>query len=248
MHLFVKDLDNNHVNVDNNDEDDVDITEHVTGYSIYLATLQRMVLCDLRSRLAATVHELEYGRRADRALMGDAKELLSEYCNAVRDYDFMTERLAKAQEEGEDDLFQVSTKSLLDLCLMRDASLVPAKGSENLSWDDLYKGAIRDRLRYKGCQNVLPCESRGERWKAVSMKLYLERLAMGLAGGAALIAPMVIMVLKKDLVTTLVTTTVATMLFAGGLALLGTKLKGEMVLASVAAYAAVLVVFVGTSD
>jgi hypothetical protein len=78
--------------------------------------------------------------------------------------------------------------------------------------------------------------------------LVLERLVMVLAGGAALIVPTVIMVPHKDLLTTLVVTSVATVMFAGALALFGTKLKGETVLASVAAYAAVLVVFMRTSD
>lgn len=75
-----------------------------------------------------------------------------------------------------------------------------------------------------------------------------ERLWMGILGGLALIGPMLLMVLHKDLLTTLVTTSVATLLFAVALALLGTRLRGETVLASVAAYAAVLVVFVGTSS
>ncbi|KAK1751254.1 hypothetical protein QBC47DRAFT_391504 [Echria macrotheca] len=232
IHLFVRDLDRN---------------RDVKGYSIYLATLQRMVLCDLRRQLAEVVAQLEGGRRASRVLREDAMKLLAEYCNAVRDYDFIAERLAKAREEGEDDPFQISSNHLLDLCLMRDAGLLPVKGKDDLSWDDLYHRVKVDRDRYHDLQNVLPSQSRSRRHDAILANLYLDRLVMGLAGGTALIAPMLIMVLHKDLVTTLVTTTAATMLFAGALALLGTKLKGETVLASVAAYAAVLVVFVGTN-
>jgi hypothetical protein len=71
---------------------------------------------------------------------------------------------------------------------------------------------------------------------------------MGVCGGLALIAPMLLMVLHKDQITTLATASVATMLFALGLAFLGENLKGQEVLACVAAHAAVLVVFVGTNS
>lgn len=57
-----------------------------------------------------------------------------------------------------------------------------------------------------------------------------------------------VMVLHKDQVTTLATASVATMMFALGLAYLGMSLKGQEVLACVPAYAAVLVVFVGTNS
>jgi hypothetical protein len=70
---------------------------------------------------------------------------------------------------------------------------------------------------------------------------------MGLCSELALTAPRILMVLHKDEVPTLTTASVATILFALGLVLLGRKLKGKEVLAFVASYAAVLVVFVGTS-
>lgn len=69
---------------------------------------------------------------------------------------------------------------------------------------------------------------------------------MGLLGGLALISPMLLMVLHQDLLTTLLTVSVSTILFAGALAFF-TRLQGETMLASVAAYAAFLVVFVGTN-
>lgn len=62
-----------------------------------------------------------------------------------------------------------------------------------------------------------------------------------------LISPMLLMVLHSDRTTSLATTSVATMLFALALAISGRDLAGKDVLGAVAAYAAVLVVFVGTS-
>ena len=61
-----------------------------------------------------------------------------------------------------------------------------------------------------------------------------------------LIVPMLIMVLHKGMVTALVTVSVMTFLFAVVLAV-ALKQPPETLLAAVAAYAAVLVVFVGAS-
>lgn len=58
---------------------------------------------------------------------------------------------------------------------------------------------------------------------------------------------MILMVLKPDRNTSLVTVSVATVLFIRVLAIGGKGLGGKDVLAATAAYAAVLVVFVGTS-
>jgi hypothetical protein len=67
-------------------------------------------------------------------------------------------------------------------------------------------------------------------------------------GGIALMGPMLLlMVLRRDLNTSIITASVATVLFAIFLAVTARSLAGKDVLAAVAAYAAVLVVFVGTS-
>ena len=76
---------------------------------------------------------------------------------------------------------------------------------------------------------------------------FSERLWMGVFGGVAVIAPMLLMSLHRDLSTSLITSSVATMLFALVLALAAKSLKGQEILGATAAYAAVLVVFVGTS-
>lgn len=70
---------------------------------------------------------------------------------------------------------------------------------------------------------------------------------MGSFGGVALIGPMLLMVLHYDRNTTVITASVATFLFVLVLAFGAPNLKGQDVLAATAGYAAVLVVFVGTS-
>ena len=74
---------------------------------------------------------------------------------------------------------------------------------------------------------------------------FWERLSMGLFGGVALIAPMLIMTLRSSRTTSLVTASTAVILFALVLAFFANKSAGKDVLLSTAAYAAVLIVFVG---
>lgn len=78
---------------------------------------------------------------------------------------------------------------------------------------------------------------------------FLRRLSLGVLGGLAILVPMLIMALVNTLMMSLVVTCVATLLFAVvlSLPLYGGDLDEQTVLGAVAAYAAILVVFVGTS-
>ncbi|RYP29233.1 hypothetical protein DL767_006832 [Monosporascus sp. MG133] len=76
---------------------------------------------------------------------------------------------------------------------------------------------------------------------------FLHRLMMGSFGGLALIIPMLIMALLPGLKTSLITSSVATVCFASLMAQYEDNAAGKDILAAVAAYAAVLVVFVGAS-
>jgi VIT1/CCC1 family predicted Fe2+/Mn2+ transporter len=69
---------------------------------------------------------------------------------------------------------------------------------------------------------------------------------MAVFGGLAVISPMLIMALVPGLVVSLVTTSVATAIFGAVMVIIGTDSSGKDVLASTAAYAAFLVVFIGT--
>jgi uncharacterized membrane protein YqjE len=76
--------------------------------------------------------------------------------------------------------------------------------------------------------------------------LFLSRLSMALIGGLALIAPMLIMTLHNTRLTTLLTTSLFVIGVAVGLAWKMKDAKSQDIIAATAAYAAVLVVFVGT--
>jgi VIT1/CCC1 family predicted Fe2+/Mn2+ transporter len=75
---------------------------------------------------------------------------------------------------------------------------------------------------------------------------FFSRLAMALFGGAALIAPMLIMTLHQTKLTSLLTTSLFVVAVAVTLAWWMEDAKNQDVIAATAAYAAVLVVFVGT--
>jgi hypothetical protein len=78
-------------------------------------------------------------------------------------------------------------------------------------------------------------------------KAFTQRLFIATFGGIWLIAPMLIIVLHSSRNVSLITTSVATMLFSSLLSVGAWDSRGKDVLAATAAYAAVLVVFVRTS-
>ena len=78
-------------------------------------------------------------------------------------------------------------------------------------------------------------------------QVFTQRIIMALFGGAAVIGPMLIMTLHPSRNTSLITVSLATFLFALLLAIVAKDSAGKDVLAATAAYAAVLVVAVGTS-
>jgi VIT1/CCC1 family predicted Fe2+/Mn2+ transporter len=79
-----------------------------------------------------------------------------------------------------------------------------------------------------------------------SLREMVRRFGMAMLGGVALIVPMLIMTLHKSRNTCIITVSVATFVFAAFVAVFS-RAQEQEVLGVVAAYAAVLVVFVGTS-
>ena len=76
---------------------------------------------------------------------------------------------------------------------------------------------------------------------------FLSRVAMALFSGAALVAPMLIMTLHPTKLTTLLTTSFFVFAVAVLLAWYMSEAQAKDIMAATAAYAAVLVVFVGAS-
>lgn len=83
------------------------------------------------------------------------------------------------------------------------------------------------------------------RFRKKALQKYLKVFAVAVVGNLFLIGPMILMVLKPGLITSLVTTSVCVTIFAA----VAPKFLDKIgdVMSATAAYAAVLVVFVGTS-
>jgi len=96
-------------------------------------------------------------------------------------------------------------------------------------------------------QGFRELDKKGQQERAQKSALF-ERMVMAIFGGLALIGPMLIMTLHPSKNTSLITTSVAVFIFAFLLANGASDSSGKDILAATAAYAAVLVVFVGTSS
>lgn len=157
----------------------------------------------------------------------------------------MVQKQEDSERNGGKDCFEISTREALGFRLMEEAYLLPDPRSRDYASLERH---IQDGEDYNKRLDILPGYSRHEQTKRIRSERRLQRLRMGILGGLSLIAPMLIMVLHHDLLTTLMVASLATLLFAGALAWWGKQHSGEAVLGAVAAYAAVLVVFVGTSS
>lgn len=73
----------------------------------------------------------------------------------------------------------------------------------------------------------------------------LDRLLVGIAGGASLLVPMILMTFEETRTARLIIVSVATLLFAAAMAL--TTTSKDNVIAATAAYAAIMVVYIGSA-
>ena len=172
---------------------------------------------------------------------------------ALRDLDYIT---TCAQRGEMNDPIMLTTKKTLLRRLVEDMAESFAAGTdvwepsvERLREDMemIYSRTLADPL---DGNNVLRFGStRSARNKGAMLKGYLERhlerLAMAILGGVFLVASMLIMVLHPSLVTSLVTSCV--FVFAFSVIISHSPEMPFDVLSATVAYAAVLVVFVGTS-
>lgn len=79
-----------------------------------------------------------------------------------------------------------------------------------------------------------------------NLSMTVDRLAVALAGGASMLVPMIIMSFASSVTERLIVVSVATIVFANFMAL--TSASKENVVAATAAYAAVMVVFLGSAE
>ncbi|KAI6810502.1 hypothetical protein KC340_g16748 [Hortaea werneckii] len=185
----------------------------------------------LQARLTNEAAESFQTGRLD---LEDLQQTLNLYSDAVRNLDFMSE---KAKLGYDKDPFLLKSSRALERGILESSGFIPhhvlPKGELPLPYDH----------EHPLLSNAFGRHHANE---ATSKKQRLERFAMASFGGLLIIVPMLIMANVPGKVASLVTSCVAIAIFAA-LVTLGTKLGPHEVLASVAAYAAVLVVFVGLS-
>ncbi|KAH8904101.1 hypothetical protein BR93DRAFT_884082 [Coniochaeta sp. PMI_546] len=168
------------------------------------------------------------------------EETLKEYIKALQDHDYMEKRSKSIRDPflatGEYAIDNYVLNCNIDSDLANDAEInkIPSLGP----WEHINSDDPR--------HNQEPiCGTRNDNIAKTWYRGFKERILLAAVGGAFLIGPMWLMVLQSGRYTTLITTTA----FVAGFGTLMAYFleEGKDVLGSTAAYAAVLVVFVGTS-
>lgn len=158
---------------------------------------------------------------------------------AWRDLDYMRECATR-----ENDPFTVRTSRCLDAAIVREQlqKIRSALSPDNLELLDSDSSFPEPRDNDEpevlgGYRNTLN--------KKTKLKAFVTRLAMAALGWAFIVGPMLLMVLNNTKLTALLTTSVC--VFAFGVLVAIALDKPFDVLSATAAYAAVLMVFVGTN-
>ncbi|KAK7928398.1 hypothetical protein PG985_005396 [Apiospora marii] len=197
------------------------------SWRISLAELQRMQLRKLQCKLVRAVVDMRYH---DHDPPNWAQDLKS-FVEAIKDYDYIVKRSKSPR-----DPFLVTGERKIDDYVMRtildDSEEFDDKPLETIGvpapWEEDSQPIGGTRLA-NVAQSAL-----------VDLK---QRLAMAALGGALLVGPMWLMVKRNDLNTSLMSTTLFVVFF--GLLMAAYLDKAKDVMSATAAYAAVLVVFVG---
>ncbi|KAI1877466.1 hypothetical protein JX265_003474 [Neoarthrinium moseri] len=216
--------------------------------------LQRLNIVQLQIRLVRLKSTIHRRGQAEPDELDDLNALLERYTIAIRDYEYL---------RGHDSLDKTETrkrKLLLQRFFQTRGDFGDPFQSHYSSCRDAH-GAKIDPLR-QALMRVLPAQlTYSSHEKRERKKEYAEgrtpkevsgfvdrlvRFSIALTGGALLVAPMIIMTLNQSQEKSLVTASAFVVLFAF---LVSMVFRGSNIetLASTATYAAVLVVFVGTT-
>jgi hypothetical protein len=152
---------------------------------------------------------------------------------ALQDYDYMGQYVQLRR-----DPFYVTGERIIDRHMLQFAM----KGRENDA-DPLRWGQSMGKWEMENVRSEPIGGTKDENFQRAWIKGFQQRVCAAVVGGIFLIGPMWLMVLHKTLYTALISTTVFVSVFGLIMALFLDKLMD--VLSSTAAYAAVLVVFVG---
>ncbi|KAK6397065.1 hypothetical protein LTR65_007564 [Meristemomyces frigidus] len=197
-----------------------------------VATMQAVAVRAFQEQVIRAGTQIKDGK-----MPKDLAKVLRQYCGAVRDMDYMQE---KANNGFDNDPFLLMSSKQIERDMMENHGLmqwVEQRQDLPVALDSKHPGlpgvGRTARIHAAQCQN-----------RRIRRKL---NMLSALAGGLALIVPMVIMKLVPGKICSLVTTCSFVFGFAVAIALLS-DLRPNEILGVTAAYAAVLVVFVGTTS
>ncbi|KAL6718703.1 hypothetical protein ACLMJK_002937 [Lecanora helva] len=180
--------------------------------------------------------------------MKQFEDLLNRYTTAIRNYDYMD---ALETAPRADLLVPLNILDMYRRFSARDMGFkrLPRRSSQN----DPLRRALSRFLPQTLTWTVEEIDSRFDDWRlgkrSTITSPFVDRLArfiVALTGGLSLVVPMLIMRIHQNTTKSLVTTSVAVILFSG-IVSVGFNASNAETLGITAAYAAVLVVFVGTS-
>jgi len=202
-------------------------------YRINFAELQRMKLRKFQCRLVKDTVEMSSSNKE----VADWEKHLQEYVQAIQDYDYMTTR----SQQPIDPFIVTGERHIDDYVLNTTIDhYIPQGLDKQKTTNDItsYITPPESELTRTPIGGIRQANAQRSELKSLRKKL-----TMAAVGGAFLVGPMWLMVLHRSRYTALVSTTVLVICFGITMAC---SLKSEMdVLSSTAAYAAVLVVFVG---
>ncbi|KAI8246015.1 UDP-glucose 4-epimerase [Colletotrichum sp. SAR 10_77] len=201
-------------------------------FRISFAEVQRMRIRKLQCQLVRHVVKM----RLNGSESPGWEQTLEQYIKALQDHDYMESRSKSIRDPflatGEYGVDNYVLNCNIDSALAKDI----AKHVDSLRPWDVRPAGANDPITGTRGSNVAKTWYRG----------FKERIVIAAAGGAFLVGPMWIMVLKNGLYASLISTTAFVTAF--GILMAYFLDEAKDVLASTAAYAAVLVVFVGTSN
>ncbi|KAH7408989.1 hypothetical protein BKA64DRAFT_704782 [Cadophora sp. MPI-SDFR-AT-0126] len=238
----------------------VSIYRSTSTAEINLSYLSRIRLHRLRQTLLKEALEINYvpHKAGDESPETSSKVSdIHHYVQALKDHEYI---IACALKGKDQDPFVLSTAKPYDQMLIRECGkgLVdelrasPGFNETHPNYESYMQ--IQSDLRLSESPPPPPLEaqdwdlfggSRNRRNKRVASIQFLKRVGMAFIGGAFLIGPMHILVLHPGKISNLVTASVFVVLF--GILVAAVLERIFDVLSVTAAYAAVLVVFVGTS-
>jgi len=219
--------------------------------------LQRLNLVELQNELARIKVEVWSGRRASADAIEKLRTSMHAYVTAIRDLEYF-QKLGRCDAVEERDFHHYLTAEFSDIAIK------PADpyNTRYRFLEDPVNSARYDLLR-DSLRKMLPCSlaySKEEKKRRISQYLmknppvqlspFVDRLArfiIAFISGASLIVPMIVMRLHGSLIKSLVTTCAAVVIVAAFLTFVIRASNSETMIVT-AAYAAVLVVFVGVGS